>query len=108
MARPGEFLTEGDLMHLSGGRVWVVDVERWEKEAHAVPIPSTWANEGEWRFPEIYGDGCEIIVRAFMAPPLGIGRERLPDHTPVMNLLVAVSPWPASSACAGESGPFSN
>ena len=69
VAHPGEFLTEGDLRRLSGGRVWVVDVERWEKEAHAVPIPSAWANEGEWRFPEIYGDGCEIIVRVFMAPP---------------------------------------
>ena len=69
VAGPGEFLTEGELRRLSGGRVWVVDVERWEKTAPAVPIPSAWANEGTWRFPEIYGDGCEIIVREFVAPP---------------------------------------
>jgi uncharacterized membrane protein len=69
VARPDEFLTEADLRRLPGGRVWAVDVERWEKQAHDVPIPSAWTKEGEWRFPEIYGDGCEIIVREFMAPP---------------------------------------
>jgi hypothetical protein len=68
VARPDEFLTEADLRRLSAGRVWVVDVERWEKPAHAVPIPPDWAKEGEWRFPELYGDGCEIIVRAFRLP----------------------------------------
>jgi hypothetical protein len=71
VARPDEFLTERDLKSLSGGRVWVVDVEHWEKQAHAVPIPSSWTTEGEWQFPEIYGEGCEIIVRAFMAPRVG-------------------------------------
>jgi hypothetical protein len=69
VARPDEYLTEEDLERWCGGRVWVVDVERWEKKAQAVPIPSAWAKGGEWRFPEIYGDGCEIIVRVFMAPP---------------------------------------
>ena len=41
----------------------------WEKEAHTVPIPPAWVIEGEWRFPEIYGDGCEIIVSEFTVPP---------------------------------------
>ena len=46
-----------------------MDVERWEKTAPAVPIPPGWVEEGEWRFPEIYGDGCEIIVRSLMIHP---------------------------------------
>jgi mannosyltransferase len=69
VARTGELVSEGDLRRLSGVRVWVVDVERWEKKAPTVPVLSTWAKIGEWRFSEVYGDGCEIIVRAYATPP---------------------------------------
>jgi hypothetical protein len=69
--RPGESITPAEMAHLGAGRAWVVDVERWEKGTCIVPVPANWALEGEWRFPEIYGDGCEILVRGYRVSPTG-------------------------------------
>src|SRR5262249_29910256 len=75
--RPGEYITDQDLESLPDGRVWGVAVERWEKGTHVVPVPSRWALAGEWRFPEIYGDGCEIIVREYESSPTAARQERV-------------------------------
>ena len=67
VVRPDEYVTESELADIRADRIWVIDAERWEKGTYIVPMPADWVPRGEWRFPEIYGDGCEIVVREYAA-----------------------------------------
>ncbi|AGA28607.1 glycosyltransferase family 39 protein [Singulisphaera acidiphila] len=65
VVRPGEYVTGDELEGLPSFRFWAVDIDRWDKGTRKVPPPSGWSEVGSWRFPEIYGDDCEIIVREY-------------------------------------------
>lgn len=65
VVRPGEYVTGDELEGLPSFRFWAVDIDRWDKGTRKVHPPSGWSEVGSWRFPEIYGDDCEIIVREY-------------------------------------------
>jgi len=67
--RDGEYITSDEMKSLNSPRLWVVDISRWEKGSVNARVPGEWVRAGEWRFPEIYGDGCEIIVREYLPGP---------------------------------------
>lgn len=60
--RPGEYITLEELEGLRDARVWVIDTDRWNMGTYTIPMPSNWVRARQWSFPEIYGDGCKILV----------------------------------------------